>query len=199
VQPEIEQEKSQLTFSPRLDLAIQRATMAHRNQRRKSTDLPYIVHPVAVMNILGSVTDDEDILIAGLFHDILEDVPEEYPKEQMREEFGDRVVSIVEGITKDTSLPDWQDRADTYLAQIREADEASVLVSGADKIHNLMSVLTDYETQGEELWTNFHAGKDQQLWWYESVHGVLTERLPQSPLTDTLGGLVTELEVVIQE
>lgn len=182
--------------SDRLNLAIQRAAVAHQGQLRKGTDIPYITHPFAVMSIASQVTDDEDTLIACLLHDTLEDVPDKYSRADMLRDFGDTVVSIVEGVTKDDSILDWRVRSEAYLAHLRTAPDASVTVSGADKIHNLQSILTDYQTHGETLWNRFNAGKHEQLWWYESVAAVLGERLPESPLYRQLRTLVNELGVI---
>lgn len=65
-------------LSPRLRCAINAAARAHRDQVRKGSGIPYVSHVYAVMFLLSQVTDDEDILIAGLLHDTLEDVPEKY-------------------------------------------------------------------------------------------------------------------------
>ena len=70
-----------INYTQRLEHAINIATFAHRNQKRKS-ELPYIVHPFSTMLIASNVTE-EDVLIACLFHDIFEDVPEEYSRQQM--------------------------------------------------------------------------------------------------------------------
>ena len=67
----------EFTASPRLIRAINTAAWAHRDHVRKGTDIPYISHIFGVMHLVSEVTDDEDVLIAALFHDILEDVPEE--------------------------------------------------------------------------------------------------------------------------
>lgn len=84
---------------------------------------------MSVMLIAASVTNDEDVLLAALFHDILEDVPENYSRAEMADEFGPRAVDIVEGVTKDSSLPSWQDRADAYLDQLSGGSEESLIVA----------------------------------------------------------------------
>lgn len=188
-----------IDYTPRLDEAMRVAATAHSEQKRKGTEIPYIVHPFAVMHIASQVTNDEDVLVASLFHDVLEDVPDKYSKEQMQRAFGARVVSIVEGVTKDDTIQDWQGRSDAYLAHLRTADEASVIVSGADKIHNLQSILIDYEQYGDQLWDRFNADKERQLWWYGSIHDVLQERLPESALTATLGDLVDKFKGILAD
>jgi len=183
-----------LKFTPRLELAIRKTSLAHAEQKRKGSGLPYIIHPFSVMCIASEVTDDEDILIACLLHDVIEDVPERYSAAEIQQDFGKRVLSIVEGVTKDSTLPDWQARADAYLAQLRITSIESVTVSAADKIHNLMSVLQDYEVVGEDLWKRFNAGKERQQWWYREVLCVLQNRIPDSSLTTRLEWQVIALE-----
>lgn len=180
--------------SPRLIQAINTAAWAHRDHVRKGTDIPYVSHVVGVMHLVSQVTDDEDVLIAALFHDILEDVPEEYSPQRMAEEFGDRVVELVRGVTKDSTLSSWQDRSDAYLAHLREADDSSVLISAADKLHNLLSIHADLDELGDELWGRFNSGKDRQLWWYRSVADLVLERLPVNLLGEELARQVERLE-----
>lgn len=184
-----------ITMTPRLSKAINKATWAHRNQKRKGSDLSYILHPYSVMCIAGEVTSDEDILIACLIHDVIEDVPEEYSADQIRADFGDRVLAIVLGVTKNDSLPDWQDRADAYLHHLEfEASDESIIVSCADKIHNLMSIFDDYEEIGDELWARFHVGKERQQWWYRAVQEVIARRLPDLALNERFLSLAGRLE-----
>lgn len=183
-----------ITMTPRLSTAINKATWAHRHQTRKGSGLPYILHPFSVMCIAGEATSDEDILIACLMHDVPEDVPEEYSAEQMRADFGDRVLDIVLGVTKNDTLPDWQARADAYLHHLElEASDESVIVSCADKIHNLMSILADYDKIGDELWTRFNAGKERQIWWYRAILDVVSRRLPELGINQRLAELVVIL------
>ena len=149
--------------SPRLIQAINTAAWAHRDHVRKGTDIPYVSHVFGVMQLVSQVTDDEDVLIAALFHDILEDVPEEYSPERMTREFGERVVELVRGVTKDSTLSSWQERADAYLAHLRKADDGSVVISAADKLHNLLSIHADLDELGDDLWARFNSGKERQL------------------------------------
>lgn len=177
-------------MSPRINEAVNVATYAHDGQMRKCTDTPYVTHPIAVMEIAAEVTSNENTLIACLLHDVLEDANDKYDRETMTQDFGQEVVRIVNGVTKDKTLVSWHDRADKYLATIKEAPIESVIVCAADKIHNLQSTLTDYEIHGDKLWNRFNTGKEDQLWWYASILEVLELRMPESPLTEQLAQLV---------
>lgn len=184
--------------SGRLMRGIATASRAHDGHYRKGSGVPYISHPMAVMLIAASVTNDEDVLLAALFHDILEDVPENYSRAEMEDEFGSRVVEIVAGVTKDPSLPSWQDRADAYLGQLSRGSEESLIVAGADKFHNLSQTLEDLDRDGHALWERFRSTPSQQLWWYTSVRNVIAERLPGMPLLDDLDVLIERLDSWVQ-
>ena len=185
--------------SDRLMRGIAIASRAHDGHYRKGSGVPYISHPMAVMLIAASVTNDEDVLLAALFHDILEDVPENYSRAEMKDEFGLRVVEIVEGVTKNSSLPSWQERADAYLEQLSRGSAESIIVAAADKFHNLSQTLEDLDRDGHSLWRRFRSTPSQQLWWYTSVRNVVAERLSDMPLLDDLDVLIERLDSWVQE
>lgn len=184
--------------SGRLMRGIATASRAHDGHYRKGPGVPYISHPMAVMLIAASVTNDEDVLLAALFHDILEDVPENYSRAEMEDEFGPRVVEIVEGVTKNSSLPSWQERADAYLEQLSRGSAESIIVAAADKFHNLSQTLEDLDREGHSLWRRFRSTPSQQLWWYTNVRNVIAERLPDMPLLDDLDILIERLDSWVQ-
>lgn len=179
------------SLSPRLMRAMNTAAVSHRDHVRKGSGIPYIAHLMAVFHLVAGVTDDEDVLIAALLHDTLEDVPDRYSEHEMRGEFGDRVTDLVRHLSKDDSLAGWQERADAYLAHLEhDAPDEAVLISCADKLHNLMSILDDHTVQGDALWGRFNSGKERQQWWYGRVHAVVEKRLPGLPLNEVLARLV---------
>ncbi|GAB3595251.1 HD domain-containing protein [Corynebacterium faecale] len=181
-------------LTPRLRRAINTASVAHRDHVRKGSGIPYITHLFSVMYLLRSVTKDEDVLIAGLLHDTLEDVPEHYSAAQMEADFGPRVLGLVRDLTKDDSLPLWRDRADSYLDHLEHrAHEDAVLISLADKTHNLMSTLDDLAVMGESLWDRFNSTKEENQWWYAEIHRVAVTRVGENQLTVQLGELVERL------
>jgi len=192
-----------INYTQRLDSAIRRAAWAHEQakQHRKGSDVPYIIHPFGVMVIAGNVTDDEDTLIACLMHDVLEDVAASiFNETQMRQEFGDRVVAIVKDVTKDDSIENWRERSRAYLKHLEfSASDEAVIVSAADKIHNISSVLFDYETVGEDLWLRFSTESSaDQVWWYKSILEVIEKRNAPPELCFTLARQLENLKLKLQ-
>lgn len=187
-----------VNYTQRLDLAIRRSAWAHEQakQHRKGTDIPYIIHPYGTMLIASNATNDEDTLIACLLHDILEDVnPKIYGEEQIVNDFGDDVLSIVKDVTNNGS-PDWYDRSSSYLDHLQnKASDKAVVVSMADKIHNISSVLFDLDMIGDKLWERFSTKNSKdQVWWYESILNVTLKRQAPKLLTDQLTDLITQLK-----
>lgn len=186
-----------INYTAKLDKAIRRSAWAHEQagQHRKGTDLPYIIHPFGTMLIASNATQDEKTLIACLLHDILEDInPKIYGESEIESEFGSKILSIVKDVTNNNN-PNWYQKSEAYLNHIstKACDEA-IIVCISDKIHNLSSVLYDYELVGDKIWQRFSTknAKDQ-VWWYQSVFEVTKKRQAPSILLDQLEALIEKL------
>ena len=83
--------------SPRVQQAIKLATKAHDGQLRKTGE-PYIIHPLAVQKILEEWNMDEDTIVAGILHDVVEDT--DVTLKEIEEQFGKNVAFLVNGVTK---------------------------------------------------------------------------------------------------
>jgi (p)ppGpp synthase/HD superfamily hydrolase len=188
-----------MIYTDRLDKAIRIAAWAHGKQQqyRKGTDIPFIVHPFGTMLIASSATNDEDVLIACLLHDILEDVDATiYNQPAMLADFGDQVVKIVQDVTNNATLSSWHEVATAYLNHLEhKAGDQAVIVSTADKIHNIKSTITDYKTHGNKIWQRFSTKNSaDQLWWYQAVLRVVTLRGGPVILTSQLADQIKILK-----
>lgn len=150
-----------------IDKALEVAAVAHRNQVRKGTNIPYISHPCAVAIMLARAGCTEHVIAAGILHDTVEDTP--LSLDDIRQQFGDEVAAIVEGCSEpDKSLP-WEARKEHTLEHIRHAPRDVRLVTCADKQHNARAILADYEQYGDEVWSRFKRGRSEQEWYYRSL------------------------------
>ncbi|MFH1011696.1 MAG: HD domain-containing protein [bacterium] len=176
------------------------AVRVHGGMKRKGDDLPYLIHPIGVLALLVRWEADEDTCIAGLLHDAIEEAESDEQRATYRKEiaesFGDHVLEIVEGVTEqDKSLP-WKERKRRYLKHLKEAPEESLLVSCADKTHNVASLVEAYARDGEEVWKRFNAIKQWKVWFIDQAMNILKERLGE-PYTAELRGHVTELNALL--
>jgi len=157
----------------RIHEAIVFAARKHAGQMRKGTDVPYISHPMEVMQIL--ITErvcSEDVIIAGILHDTLEDTNTN-PKEIL-ELFGENVLKIVAAESEDKSKP-WKERKQTTIDHLAGASLEAKLVCCADKLSNLRSMASDIEAVGDKLWGRFNAGKSDIEWYYWEIAAALLE------------------------
>jgi (p)ppGpp synthase/HD superfamily hydrolase len=192
-------------LTPRYNEALEYTAWLHRNQIRKGTEIPYISHLVAVSMIALEYGANEDEAIAALLHDAVEDQGGLPALVAIREKFGEPVAAIVEGCTDstadtskgETKLP-WKERKLVYIAHIAEASPSVRLVSTADKLHNAMSILKDYQAIGETLWERFKGGKEGTLWYYRSLVTVFEESGSTS-LVEKLDQVVTALEELVKD
>ena len=119
-----------------LDRAYQRAVIQHSVQRRKSGE-PYIIHPLAVSQILADLGMGPIVMAAGLLHDTVEDT--DYTLDQCRAEFGDTVAGLVDGVTKLSQLEVGDSaQAETIrkLVVAMSRDVRTLVVKLADRVHN---------------------------------------------------------------
>jgi (p)ppGpp synthase/HD superfamily hydrolase len=189
-------------LTERFDRALAYATHVHGGQTRKGTSTPYIAHLLAVAATVLEYGGDEDLAIAGLLHDSAEDQGGTARLEDVKNRFGERVARIV-GACSDSlantaageTKAHWQERKETYLAHLVQADEDILRVSLADKVHNARSILRDARTEGvgEKVWSRFSRPKDKVLWYYASLAGVFRTRLP-GQLADELAEIVEALK-----
>ncbi|HET6459882.1 MAG TPA: HD domain-containing protein [Syntrophales bacterium] len=163
-------------LTERLRKAINTASRLHLGQVRKGEgDLPYISHPFSVAWLLRGYTADEDIIIAGLLHDVLEHVPGYY-YEDLKNDFGATVADIVRDLSEDKDpniesddKATWEERKRKYLKNLEHHGRSALMVCAADKIHNLQTMIDAYDEQGESLWDKFNAPSDKKLWFYEEI------------------------------
>ncbi len=114
----------------------------HNGQLRKSGE-PYIIHPVEVARILAELGMDDETLVAGLLHDVIEDTP--YTKEQLSAEFGDEVLLLVDGVTKLGSIV-FENKEEKQAENLRKMflamskDIRVLIIKLADRLHNLRTI-----------------------------------------------------------
>jgi (p)ppGpp synthase/HD superfamily hydrolase len=181
-------------FTGRVERAIALALRAHATQVRKGDgELPYLVHPVTVALILSRFTADEDIIIAGLLHDTLEDTA--VTAEELEREFGAKVRDLVQDVTEPPLRGlSWDTRKARYLRRLETAPRGALLVAGADKIANIVSMLAAHSVAGDALWERFHAPPAHKLAFYRQVHALIRSVWAGCPLLQELGNRVEEAE-----
>lgn len=155
-----------------LDRAIIYAVEHHAGQKRKGTDLPYILHPLETMEILASMGADTGLLMAGVLHDTVEDTAATL--EELTELFGSDVSSLVGHHSEDKSKS-WTERKISAIAALHDADKRLKMLVMADKVSNLRSTAADFRAMGDRVWERFNAPKERQRWYYGGMVKALSD------------------------
>jgi len=185
--------KKPIKLGPRFHRAFLFAAEKHAGQARKASTIPYIAHLMGVASLVLEFGGDEDLAIAALLHDVVEDCGGIPMLKEVRRRFGSRVAKVVDGCTDSNTnpKPPWRERKETYLKHLKKADTGTRLVSAADKLNNVRSILSDHRDVGEAIWDRFNGGRDGTLWYYRAL---LEEFLRRKP-----NRLTRELEIAIRE
>ena len=146
----------------------------------------YVSHLLIVAGLVLEFGGDEDDAIAGLLHDAVEDAGGRARLEDIEKQFGARVARIVEACSDTDAVPKppWRQRKHAYIAHLNDASPSARLVSAADKLANVRSIIKDYREIGEALWSRFKGGRDGTLWYYRALADTFDRlarpRLPSS-------------------
>lgn len=189
----------------RISAAFALAALVHEKQKRKSTDIPYISHPMAVAAQVSVWGGSEDQFIAALLHDVVEDGGAQYMP-VIEEHFGKHVLDLVMACSdaapqRGQPKGAWIERKEKYIANLRSAADDVLLISAADKWHNLASILADAKQLGEVVFDRFIRQdfertdkKKMVLWYYKELLAVYRER--NVPVVVELENLLSEIENV---
>ncbi len=152
-----------------LDRAIVFAVRAHAGTERRGKGFPYIVHPMEAVEIVATMTKDQELLAAAVLHDTVEDT--DTTVEQIRTEFGDRIASLVasesdivlDGVSEEDS---WHARKQAAIDRLARASHDAKIVALGDKLSNMRAIARDYAQQGDALWNLFHAKDPKEHEWH---------------------------------
>jgi (p)ppGpp synthase/HD superfamily hydrolase len=192
-------------YSDVINHALAFAAKHHDRQVRKGTKLPYLTHPANVAIILTRYGCDNDTVVAGILHDVVEDcVRDGYTREMLEQRIGDKfganVLDAVMAITYRKNDDDGvelsgDDRKTDYLERLATASEEARWVCAADKIHNASSIVADLRRTVDPatVWNRFGGGKSGTARWYRQVYERLREVGFAAPIMTELSQVSGEL------
>lgn len=154
--------------------AIAFAAKSHDGMRRKKNQSPYVLHPMEAAVIVGSMTDDQEVIAAAALHDVVEDAG--ISIEEIEARFGKRVRELVQSETEDkrAELPPeetWHVRKEESLMVLKNTDDIGVLMVWlGDKLSNMRSYCRIFQCEGDAMWQSFNQkDKKEQAWYYQSI------------------------------
>ena len=193
-------------YSDRINHAFAFAAKHHDRQVRKGTALPYLTHPANVAIILTRYEQDDDTVIAGILHDVIEDCvregwTQEMLVERIGEKFGTEVLDAVLAVThrkmdESGNEFDKDEKKADYLRRLATASNCARWVCAADKVHNGSSILADLRRtmDPDTVWSRFSVGREGTIRWYRAVYERLCEVGFSAPILEELREVAEALE-----
>jgi (p)ppGpp synthase/HD superfamily hydrolase len=193
-------------YSDRINHAFAFAAKHHDRQVRKGTRLPYLTHPANVAVILTRYGQEEQTIVSGILHDVIEDcVRDGYTRDMLEQRIGDKfgpdVLDTVLAVThrqvdEEGIELSSEERKDDYLARLAAASESARWVCAADKIHNGSTILADLNRtiDPDTVWSRFNVGRIGTVRWYRRVYDRLRELGFDGAIMEELREVAEELE-----
>jgi len=193
-------------YSDRINHALAFAAKHHDQRVRRGTRPPYLTHPANVAIILTRYGRDDQTVVSGILHDVIEDcVREGYTRDMLEQRIADKfgldVLDAVLAVTlrrldDDGVELSHDDRRDDCLTRLEHASETARWVCAADKLHNACTVLADVRRtiDPNSVWSRFTGGKEATIRWYRRVYDRLRELGFTGEIMQELGQVVVDLE-----
>lgn len=182
---------------PIFEEAITFAVRAHAGMVRKASSQPYILHPMETAVIVGSMTDDQEVLAAAVLHDVVEDA--NITLAQIRETFGARVMNLVASETENkrehlAAADTWQIRKQEAVELLKATDDIGIkMLYLGDKLSNLRSIYRGLNTRGAAFWQHFNQTDPQKHHWYYRCIAEATRELSCYDAWQEFDKLICEL------
>ncbi len=151
----------------KIQKAIKFAIKTHevyQKQTRKGKNISYITHPLTVGIILSQISDDVDLICAGILHDTIEDsIPQKKVTDAMiQRRFGKKVAQLVSSVSERNKSLSWKERKKEAINHIKDFSYNSLLLKSADVISNVTEIIDDYNKEGEKIFQKFNAPAPQK-------------------------------------
>jgi len=176
--------------------AIYFATQKHAGQNRKDKKTPYISHSLAVGVILSRTSSDENIVIAGILHDIVED--SRATEQEVQTLFGPEITRIVMDCSEKDKSKSWKDRKQEVLDGIEHLSKGAALVKSADSLHNLCELNEKVKEFGISYFDNFNANATDKMVYERKKLEKFKHYQKDNPLLDEIEKNLLKLENVIK-
>ncbi len=174
--------------SPLTRDALAFADRRHAGQTRDLDGLPFVTHPVEVACLLHEAGYQDEVVAAGVLHDVLEETDAE--RSDLESRFGSRVAELVEAVTDDPTIEGHAERKAALRRQVADAGECAAVVFAADKVSKARELRVRVSRGGSD-------GADcDRFRHYEASLEMLTDLIPGHELVNQLRMEVEALQAL---
>jgi guanosine-3',5'-bis(diphosphate) 3'-pyrophosphohydrolase len=173
--------------------ALETAREAHTGQIRRtgSGEMPFIEHPLAVAEHLAAEEFGDEVVAAGLLHDVVEHAGVELTT--VRERFGDAVAGLVAVLTERQEIEGYEQRKSEHRERVAAAGAEAHAVFAADKAANVETLRQAYAVEGEDVDAELPVSLDLKIFVWELDLEMLFHRTGEMPLVDRFADEMAKL------
>lgn len=160
------------------------ARRAHAGQFRQTgcDEVPFIEHSLAVGELLAGQNYPDEVVGAALLHDVAEHADVEL--DSLRDRFGDEVADLVDAMTEDASIEDYEARKKEHRQRIARTGSQAQAIFAADKAANVAVLRQAYEVLGESVDEDLPVSLDLQILIWEFDLEMLFATAPDLPMVE---------------
>jgi len=164
--------------------ALSVARRAHAGQFRQTgcDEIPFIEHSLAVGELLAEQCYPDEVLAAGILHDVAEHA--EVDPDSLRGRFGDDVADLVQALTEDATIDDYEERKEEHRERVAAAGPQAQAIFAADKAANVAVLRGAYEIVGESVDEDLPVSLDVKILVWEFDLEMLFAQSPDTAIVD---------------
>jgi len=168
--------------------AIHFIFLAFKEMKRKKEDIDLAFHSIMVGNMLKSINCDEETVITGYLHDVIEDT--NYTYADILNKFGKNIADSVANLSDDRNIKDWKERKIKFLEHLNTINDNMLLVELADKLQNLVSDYSLYIEKGKDYLNTESSCYDEVRWYYLELSKLFNSKIKNNLLLNRFNEIV---------
>lgn len=155
--------------------SLELAARWHEGQKRKHPFelIPYIAHPVGVGFLLQKAGYPDEVVAAGILHDVIEDCG--VSEQELAKATNPRIAKLVAEVSE-PKLADWRQKKIAFIEQLSQVSDEALAIKCADHLHNLQSILGASRAASSAIWGLFGADRDSKLAYEQSIYDLVSAR-----------------------
>lgn len=162
--------------------AIKFIIKAFENKKRIKEDIDLVFHSITIGFMLKNIGCDEETVLSGLLHDVIEDT--DYDYEFLAYNYGKNIADNVLAVSENTNILDWKKRKIAFIENLANKDENIILIEVADKLHNLLSDYELWKMEGNTALSTLNTTYEDNRWYYLEMKKLFNNKLKNSPLLE---------------
>lgn len=162
--------------------AIRFVIIAFNNQKRLKEHINASFHSISVGFMLKNIGCDEDTIITGLLHDIIEDTNYDY--NYLKANYGQKIANNVLQLSEDKSIKKMIDRKTKFINNLDNVDDNLIIIEIADKLHNLISDYDLWKIKGNKALQTKKTTYEENKWYYLKLKALFNKRINNNKLLD---------------